>query len=279
MSGYCKLFSDIVESSIWDEPPPTCKVWVTLLALCDSDGYVRGSPGWLAGKARVTVEQCNVALALFADPDPRSRTPDHEGRRIEMLADGWLVLNYLAFRERLSDSPRAISTRERVKRHRQKHNERYVTLCNAASVTLGASASASAVSVTSEDIPEVAQGGVGGCGRSTPVERVLSKNPKPYSADFESAWTAFGKYGAKPKAAAYWRKLTAEDRTAITAAIPAYLACVEAGRAKKQFEGWINPENRLWEMDWAAALEELTRPIRQRPVEHRNWNDLGTGGL
>ncbi len=139
MAGYVKIFSEIVDSSIWEEDPETCKVWITLLALCDCDGYVRGSPGWLAGKARVAKSVCESALQKFKSPDARSRTPDNDGRRIEQLEDGWLVLNYLAFRDRLSNDPKAVATRERVKKHR----ERYNTLRNTESVTSAVSASAS----------------------------------------------------------------------------------------------------------------------------------------
>lgn len=141
--GYTKLFSDIVDSSIWNEDAPTCKVWVTLLALSNADGYVRGSVGWLSSKARVTPEQCQTAIEKFSGPDPSSRTPDNDGRRIEILEDGWLILNYLTFRDRLSNDPKACAVRERVRKHRQKH----YALRNASSVTCVTPASAS-VSVT-----------------------------------------------------------------------------------------------------------------------------------
>jgi hypothetical protein len=140
MGGYVKLFSDIVESSIWDEDSDTCKVWITLLALSDQDGYVRGSVGWLADKARVPVDSCRHALEAFAQPDLRSRTPDHDGRRIENLEDGWLILNYIEFRNRLSTDKAATSSRERVRRHR----ERYRALQALQGVTPENTASASA---------------------------------------------------------------------------------------------------------------------------------------
>lgn len=173
MSGYCKLFSDIVESSIWDEPAQTCKVWVTLLALSDADGFVRGSVGWLAGKARVTHDECYHAVNLFQQPDHKSRTPDHDGRRIECLEDGFLILNYLVFRDRLSDSAKAISTRERVRKHR----ERYKALRNTVSVTPPVSASASAsVSASSSE---------GGCKGGMPndgwtMETVIASGADPH---------------------------------------------------------------------------------------------------
>lgn len=152
--GYTKFFSDLVDSSIWDEPPEVCKVWVTLLVLCNSDGFVRGSVGWLAGKARVSRETCEIALRKFQSPDSKSRTPDNDGKRIEQLDDGWLVLNYLAFRDRLSTNPKAIATRIRV----QKHRQRYEALRNANSVTSSQSVSVSVHSLSQS----CKEGGIGG---------------------------------------------------------------------------------------------------------------------
>lgn len=122
MAGYVKLFSEIVESSIWDEDSDTCKVWITLLALSDQDGYVRGSPGWLAGKSRVSLGKCTLALRKFKEPDLQSKTEDNEGRRIEQLEDGWLILNYISFRDRLSTDKQSVATRERVRKHRERYN-------------------------------------------------------------------------------------------------------------------------------------------------------------
>jgi hypothetical protein len=139
MAGYTKLFADILDSSIWDEDVQTRIVWVTLLALSDADGYVRGSVGWLAGKAKVPNSSCELAIQKFSLPDPKSRTLDNEGRRVEVLSDGWLILNYLAFRDRLSSDRKASATRERVRKHR----ERYQALRNTPSVTRLVSASAS----------------------------------------------------------------------------------------------------------------------------------------
>lgn len=70
---------------------------------------------------------------------------------------------------------------------------------------------------------------------------------------FESLWTAYERYGAKAKAYAYWQKLTLEDRAAIIAKAPDYVKSTPGCEYRKQLEGWINPDNRLWE-----------RPIVQR---------------
>jgi hypothetical protein len=53
MSGWTKLFSSIVTSSIWIEPNATLRVWVALLATADADGLVEGSVPGFANLARV----------------------------------------------------------------------------------------------------------------------------------------------------------------------------------------------------------------------------------
>ncbi|MFZ2644090.1 MAG: hypothetical protein WA117_24070, partial [Verrucomicrobiia bacterium] len=120
MGGYAKLFSDIVDSSIWDEDAETRIVWVTMLALADQTGFVRGSVGWLAAKARVSTETCARAIKRFESPDPHSRNPENEGRRIESFDRGWLLLNYVEHRDRLSNDRVAAQARDRMRRYRER---------------------------------------------------------------------------------------------------------------------------------------------------------------
>lgn len=100
MSGWTKLFSSIVTSSIWIENDATLRVWIAMLATADADGIVEGSIPGFASLARVTTEQMRVAVATLSEPDADSRTPDYEGRRIETIEGGWRILNYRAYRER-----------------------------------------------------------------------------------------------------------------------------------------------------------------------------------
>ena len=102
MVGYTKLFSDILASTIWDEPNSVRIVWITMLAMADRDGMVGASVPGLAHLARVTTEECTNALAVLSSPDPASRTQDHEGRRIASVDGGWCILNYEKHRERSS---------------------------------------------------------------------------------------------------------------------------------------------------------------------------------
>lgn len=92
--AFTKLQRSIVTSSIWLQDADTRLVWITLLALCDRDGIVRASPNGLAHQARVSEEGCHKALELLSQPDSDSRSTEHEGRRIERVDGGFLVLNY-----------------------------------------------------------------------------------------------------------------------------------------------------------------------------------------
>jgi hypothetical protein len=120
--SYAKLHSSIVDSSIWCEDAETCKVWVTMLALADRDGVVDLTPAALARRAQIERRKVDEALARFMAPDPDSRTPDHEGRRIAPNSSGcgFVLLNYEAHRERGSDAERRRKNAERQKRYRER---------------------------------------------------------------------------------------------------------------------------------------------------------------
>lgn len=121
--GYVKIYGSILDSSVWAEPPATRCVWLALLAMADKDGRVEASPGGLARRANVTEKQLQVALDTLLAADPDSKSPEHEGRRIEVCERGWLILNYLKYRElqtakQVADAERAQAYRDRKEAER-----------------------------------------------------------------------------------------------------------------------------------------------------------------
>jgi len=76
---------------------------------------------------------------------------------------------------------------------------------------------------------------------------------------FEKCWAEYGRVGSKKKAKEYWQKLSHENRLLVAEKIPSYNKCVAAGRMKKDFQGWINPKNMLFDCDWDVALREWDR--------------------
>jgi len=117
---YNKLFGKILDSSVWLEPTPTRIVWITLIAAMDENGFCSfAAVGNVAGRARVTVEEARTALQHLENPDLESSDPDNEGRRIERVAGGWVVLNATKYREIVSRANAQEKTNERVKRFRE----------------------------------------------------------------------------------------------------------------------------------------------------------------
>jgi ribosome assembly protein YihI (activator of Der GTPase) len=142
MTGYTKLFSSILGSTVWREPAATKVVWITMLALADRHDEVEASIPGLANFAGTTIGETETAIARFLAPDPYSRTPDHEGRRIEAIDGGWYILNHIKYRDKMSaeDKNAQAAIRQQRSRDRKKvTQERDATVtgvtCNASNDT------------------------------------------------------------------------------------------------------------------------------------------------
>jgi len=135
---YSKLFASILDSSVWLEPLPTRVVWLTLLAAKDGDGFARfACLENLAQRARVTEREAEIAVAKLEAPDTRSSNPDHEGRRIERVPGGWVVLNATFYDEMVRREDERAATRKRVALHRQrKRGEATAPIIEPAAVTV-----------------------------------------------------------------------------------------------------------------------------------------------
>lgn len=134
MPGYTKLFHTIVTSTIWQESDQTRIVWVTLLALADKNGEVSASVPGLAHIARVPLPAVEAALAKLAASDPYSRTPDENGKRIEEIPGGWLLLNHAKYRKMANLEDQKIQNARRQARFRESNarvtEKRYITKSN-----------------------------------------------------------------------------------------------------------------------------------------------------
>lgn len=94
MTGYTPIFSKIVDSSLWCEPDNVVKIFLTMLAKKDKDNVVRGSAFNISQWAKKTEQEVLEALKILASPDTRRLEPQpFDGRRIEKVEDGWMILN------------------------------------------------------------------------------------------------------------------------------------------------------------------------------------------
>ena len=121
--GFTKLFSSIIFSTVWQQPKDTKILWVTMLALADADGVVEASVPGLAVAAGITIDECRSSIVALESPDPDSKNPDNEGRRIEKCEGGWLLLNYRYYRDKMTAEHRRAKTAERVRKHRDRKSK------------------------------------------------------------------------------------------------------------------------------------------------------------
>lgn len=120
MAGYAKLFSRILDSTIWREDDPTRILWITMLAMADGGGVVECTIPGLADRAKITIPQCEAALYKFQEPDKYSWSQEYEGRRLIRVDEGWFLVNHAKYRSMLSEEDRKEKNRVRVERFRQR---------------------------------------------------------------------------------------------------------------------------------------------------------------
>ena len=118
--AFVKLYGSILDSSVWSEDPFTRIVWITMLTMADAEGFVEAAVPGLARRANVPLEACETALERLQSPDPYSKSPEHDGRRIEKVDRGWEILNYKAYRELRTE--RQIEDAVRSKRYRERQS-------------------------------------------------------------------------------------------------------------------------------------------------------------
>jgi hypothetical protein len=118
---YNKLFTSILDSSIWVEEPTTKVVWITLIAAMDEEGFAHFSTLQnLANRAVLSVEETAASVKILESPDPNSADKDFDGRRIERVPGGWMVLNARKYRDTVTRSIAKEKQRQRVQRYRIK---------------------------------------------------------------------------------------------------------------------------------------------------------------
>lgn len=118
MNNFVKIYGSIIRSTVWQTAPHVKLTWLTMLILADVDGRVEASIPGLASTAGVSNAQCEEALACFLAPDKYSRTKDHDGRRIEEIPGGWVILNHHIYRD--MRSPKQQKEAERQQRYQRR---------------------------------------------------------------------------------------------------------------------------------------------------------------
>lgn len=130
---YNKLFTKILDSSVWLESNPTRIVWIMMIAAMDEHGFVSmASSHNVARRANVSLEEAEKAITVLESPDTIQPNQDSEGRRLERVEGGWMVLNSEKYRSMVTRAESLHKNRERVAkfRARKRGGNAPVMACN-----------------------------------------------------------------------------------------------------------------------------------------------------
>lgn len=92
--NYAPMFSQIADSSLWEEPYHVRILFVTMMAKKQADHVVYADEYRLKKWSNLySMEEVMDALDILSSPDPKRPGQQFDGRRIQKVDGGWLVLN------------------------------------------------------------------------------------------------------------------------------------------------------------------------------------------
>lgn len=147
--SFAKLDSGIINSSIWSEPLETRVLWITILAMKDENGFVATAKSGLQRAANITSDQFDIAIKCLESPDEESRTADYDGRRVEKVEGGWIVLNNDKYK--LREDLKREQTRKRVALFRERQKESVTPALQRVTSVLPSVSVSNSVSVSKEE--------------------------------------------------------------------------------------------------------------------------------
>lgn len=122
---YGKLFASMFDGSLYGNWQAIV-TFQQMIILCGPDGVIDVTPQALAARTSIPLDIIQEGLRVLEAPDQYSRTPDHDGRRIERLDDhrpwGWRIVNYRKYRMMVSAEEKREADRVRIAEKRK--NER-----------------------------------------------------------------------------------------------------------------------------------------------------------
>jgi hypothetical protein len=145
---YGKIFESLYEGSMVGAGPTVFAVWGYCIAKADREGVVNLNPIVLApiiGTSRGDIER---AIEYLESPDPNSKNPDHEGRRLlKMSGFAYFVVSHAVYRGMNNGEDRRKYMREYMRKRRSEETVnslqslQKLTKVNPVSVSVSASVS------------------------------------------------------------------------------------------------------------------------------------------
>jgi len=240
---YGKLFAQMYDGTLATRGPWQALVtFQQLVILAGKDGTVDMTVEALSRRTSIPLEIIQTGLAALEQPDPESRTPDEDGRRIVRLSArrswGWRIVNYGKYRAIRTEDERSEYKRQWDRDHRRRptKSDKSDKSDNFRQIRPIAEAEAE------EQTP-----------LSTPSARTSGRaGTKPGNGQaFDRFWTLYPKKVKKQDALKAWRKLKPDE-----ALISEILDAVERAKGSPDWQreggqfiphpsSWLN--GRRWE--------------------------------
>ena len=238
-SGFTKLYNQIITSSIWSEDDKVRIMWITMLAAADAKGYVSGTIPGMAAIARMNLQDAERSIEVLCSPDKYSRSSENEGRRIEPVDGGWIILNYAKYRAKRDPEIRRKQNREAQARYRSKQK-------------------------VSNSKPRVSQ-----CKPKTEDRRQSTpyNPPKGMKETFNKFWNIYPKKIGKKEASKSWEKLNPDGEL-----ISQIMTALEQQKKTSQWnreEGRFIPLPATW-LNQERWNDEIESPAVDIPFDHES---------
>jgi len=105
-----------------------------MLVLCNQDGVLDMTPQAMAARTSIPLEIITKGIGILSEPDPYTRTPGEEGRRIILMDDrrpwGWLIVNYAKYRDMVNRAQKNEADRIRISDQRNAKKNKDVVECS-----------------------------------------------------------------------------------------------------------------------------------------------------
>lgn len=123
---YGKIFESMYDGTLYGH----WEAIVTMqqfIVLADADGVVDMTPQSMSARTSIPLEILTKGIAVLAAPDPHTRTPGEDGRRIVPLDAhrpwGWKLVNHWKYRALRNMEQKREADRERQKEKRSKNSD------------------------------------------------------------------------------------------------------------------------------------------------------------
>jgi hypothetical protein len=118
---YGKLFASMYDGTLYGKWQALV-TFQQMVILSTPDGIVDMTSQNISGRTSIPLEIIEAGVSDLEAPDPHSRTPDHEGRRIIRLDAhrpwGWQIVNHKKYKELIYLEQKREADRERIRQKR-----------------------------------------------------------------------------------------------------------------------------------------------------------------